>query len=118
MAIAGSAGSPDVVVIGAGIVGAACAYFLARAGATVEVCERAFPGAGSSGACEGNILAWDKELRRELPLAVRSAELWVALAAELPDDFEYDRKGSLVVAETEAELTAARERAAALAAHG
>ena len=118
MAIDGSAPSPDVVVIGAGIVGAACAYFLARSGATVHVHERTYPGSGSSGACEGNILAWDKELRRELPLAVRSAELWAALAAELPDDFEYDRKGSLVVAETEAELTAARERAAALAAHG
>src|SRR5918999_2756241 len=118
MAIDGSAPSPDVVVIGAGIVGAACAYFLARSGATVHVHERTYPGSGSSGACEGNILAWDKELRRELPLAVRSAELWAALAAELPDDFEYDRKGSLVVAETEDELAAARERAATLAAHG
>jgi len=110
--------SPDVVVIGAGIVGAACAHFLARAGASVRVYERSYPGSGSSGACEGNILAWDKELRRELPLAVRSAELWADLAAALPDDFEYDRKGSIVVAETEAELAAARERAAVLAAHG
>src|SRR5918999_2498864 len=118
MAIDGSAPSPDVVVIGAGIVGAACAYFLARSGATVHVHERTYPGSGSSGACEGNILAGDKELRRELPLAIRSAELWAALAGELPDDFEYDRKGSVVVAETEAELAAARERAAVLAAHG
>ena len=33
---------------------------------------------GSSGACEGNVLAWDKELERELPLALRSADLWAA----------------------------------------
>jgi glycine/D-amino acid oxidase-like deaminating enzyme len=80
--------------------------------------ERSYPGSGTSGACEGNVLAWDKELRRELPLAIRSAELWATLAEQLPDDFEYDRKGSLVVAETEAELAVARERAAALAAYG
>jgi D-hydroxyproline dehydrogenase subunit beta len=114
----GTATSPDVVVVGAGIVGAACAHFLAGAGADVHLYDRSHPGSGSSGACEGNVLAWDKELRRELPLAIRSAELWGTLARELPDDFEYDRKGSVVVAETEAELAAARERASTLAALG
>jgi D-hydroxyproline dehydrogenase subunit beta len=118
MATVGAAPSPDVVVIGAGIVGAACAHFLAGAGAAVHLYDRSYPGSGSSGACEGNVLAWDKELRHELPLAIRSAELWTALAAELPDEFEYDRKGSLVVAETDAELFAARERSALLATHG
>ena len=118
MASSGTDRSPDVVVVGAGIVGAACAYFLARAGASVHLYERSHPGSGSSGACEGNVLAWDKELRRELPLAIRSAELWSTLARELPDDFEYDRKGSVVVAETETELAAARERAATLSALG
>ena len=103
--------SPDVVVVGAGAVGASCAYFLAAAGARVRLCDRSFVASGSSGACEGNVLAWDKELERELPLALRSAETWARLAKELPDDFEYDRKGSVVVAETEAEMRAAAERA-------
>src|ERR671937_2791191 len=106
--------SPDVVVVGAGVVGAACAYRLAAAGARVRVCERAHVAAGSSGACEGNVLAWDKELERELPLALRSAELWAQLADELPDDFEYHRKGSVVVAETPPELEAAAARALTL----
>src|SRR3954470_20872416 len=105
----------DVVVVGGGIVGAACAYALAGAGARVRLCERAFVASGTSGACEGNLLAWDKELERELPLALRSAELWEQLAERLPDDFEYDRKGSIVVAETEAELLASAERARVLA---
>src|SRR3954468_10745389 len=109
---------PDVVVVGGGIVGAACAYALAEAGARVRLCERAFVASGSSGACEGNVLAWDKELERELPLALRSAELWAALAEQLPDDFEYDRKGSIVVAETDAELAASAERARVLAGLG
>jgi glycine/D-amino acid oxidase-like deaminating enzyme len=109
---------PDVVVVGGGVVGAACAYALAGAGAHVRLCERSFVASGSSGACEGNVLAWDKELERELPLALRSAELWGQLAHELPDGFEYDRKGSVVVAETEAELIASTERARLLAGHG
>lgn len=102
--------SPDVVVVGAGVVGAACAYFLASAGVRVRLLDRSFVASGSSGACEGNVLAWDKELERELPLALRSAALWQQLADELPDDFEYDRKGSVVVAETEDELRACAER--------
>src|SRR5829696_1232686 len=106
--------SPDVVVVGAGVVGAACAYHLAGAGVRVRLIDRSYVASGSSGACEGNVLAWDKELERELPLALRSAEAWARLAAELPDDFEYDRKGSVVVAETEAELAAAAERSRVL----
>src|SRR5919198_5939756 len=109
---------PDVVVVGGGVIGAACAYALAGAGARVRLCERSFVASGSSGACEGNVLAWDKELERELPLALRSADLWAQLAHELPRDFEYDRKGSIVVAETNEELGAMRERARTLAAHG
>src|SRR3954470_11704870 len=112
------ASSPDVVVVGAGVVGAACAYHLASAGVRVRLLDRSHVASGSSGACEGNVLAWDKELERELPLALRSAELWAELARELPDDFEYDRKGSVVVAETADELEAAAERARVLAGRG
>src|SRR3954465_12396514 len=110
--------SPDVVVVGAGVVGAACAYYLAASGVRVRLLEGSYVASGSSGACEGNVLAWDKELERELPLALRSADLWETLAEQLPDDFEYDRKGSIVVAETEAELTASAERARVLAGLG
>src|SRR6476660_10210320 len=101
--------SPDVVVVGAGVVGASCAYYLAAAGVSVRLYDRSYVASGSSGSCEGNVLAWDKELERELPLALRSAELWAELAQRLPEDFEYDRKGSVVVAETEEELAASAE---------
>src|SRR4051794_14027763 len=109
--------SPDVVVVGAGVVGASCAFYLAAAGVRVRLYDRSFIASGSSGACEGNVLAWDKELERELPLALRSADLWQGLSQRL-DDFEYDRKGSVVVAETEAELQACAERKRALAGRG
>ncbi|MFC4561681.1 NAD(P)/FAD-dependent oxidoreductase [Nocardiopsis mangrovi] len=38
-----------IVVIGAGVIGSAAAYALARAGAQVVVCEARYPGAGASG---------------------------------------------------------------------
>src|SRR3954453_21599366 len=110
--------SPDVLVVGAGVGGAACAFQLAAAGVRVTLLDRSFVASGSSGACEGNVLAWDKELERELPLALRSPELWAGVAEGLPDDFEYDRKGSVVVAETEEELAASAERAQTLAGLG
>src|SRR6185436_13263007 len=107
--------SADVVVVGAGVVGAACAYYLASAGVRVRLYDRSFIASGSSGSCEGNVLAWDKELERELPLALRSADLWQRLAERLPDDFEYDHKGTLVVAGNDEQLTASAERARMLA---
>src|SRR5215211_4338907 len=108
--------SPDVVVTGAGVVGASCAYYLASAGVRVRLYDRSFIASGSSGSCEGNVLAWDKELERELPLALRSAALWEELSERLGDHpFEYDRKGSVVVAETEEELRACAERNRVLA---
>jgi glycine/D-amino acid oxidase-like deaminating enzyme len=110
--------SPDVVVVGAGVVGASCAYYLAAAGVNVRLYDRSYIASGSSGSCEGNVLAWDKELERELPLALRSGDLWQGLSHELPDDFEYDRKGSIVVAETDEELLACAERNRVLAGLG
>lgn len=106
--------SADVIVVGGGIVGACCARWLARAGASVELYERRWPASGASGACEGNILAWDKETATELPLALRSRMLWDELAEELEDDFEFERKGSIVVAEDEGELEAATAQAESL----
>jgi glycine/D-amino acid oxidase-like deaminating enzyme len=110
--------SPDVVVVGAGVIGASCAYYLAAAGVNVRLYDRSFIASGSSGSCEGNVLAWDKELERELPLALRSADLWEGLSTELEDHFEYDRKGSIVVAETAGELHACAERNRVLAGLG
>jgi D-hydroxyproline dehydrogenase subunit beta len=75
--------SYDVVVVGAGIVGSACAYFLARAGLTVAVVERGTVASGTTGAGEGNILVSDKEPGPELELARLSNRLWGELGEEL-----------------------------------
>lgn len=56
----------DVVVIGAGIVGASCAHYLAQAGLDVVVVDRGLVASGTTGAGEGNILVSDKERGPEL----------------------------------------------------
>ncbi len=97
----------DVVVIGGGIVGAACAYYLCAAGLDVHVVERCFPASGTSRATDGLVLAWDKT-GAELQLGQASAALWADLSDVLDRDFEYARKGSILLAETEAGVVTAR----------
>lgn len=91
-----------MLVIGAGMVGAACAFYCAAAGLTVTVAERGSIAGGTTAACEGNILLSDKEPGPELELALLSSRLWSELADELgPDRLEYQRKGGVVVASTQ-----------------
>lgn len=96
--------SPDVVVVGAGIIGAACAEALSAAGVRVLVLDRAAPAGGTTAAGEGNILVSDKEPGPELDLAIASRAEWSAVLARLPAnvaDVEWEPKGGLVVATTD-----------------
>ncbi|MGW6532322.1 NAD(P)/FAD-dependent oxidoreductase [Streptomyces venezuelae] len=110
-----SSGPPrtsDLIIVGAGVVGAACAYYAARAGLHVTVVDRGPVAGGTTGAGEGNLLVSDKAPGPELELALNSAQLWRDLATELPARIEYETKGGVVVASTEPELTALRRFAA------
>ena len=97
-----SGGAPDVVVIGAGALGAATAYFAAAAGLSVEVIERGTIVNGTTSACEGNLLVSDKEAGPELELALFSNRLWREDLAEHGPLWEFEAKGGLVVASSEA----------------
>ncbi len=110
----------DVVVIGAGVVGAACARSLTLAGLTVVVVERGAAASGTTASGEGNLLVSDKGPGDELRLAQYCAALWPgiaeATASELGPGFpsiEYDPKGGLVVATTDAGAVPLLEFAAA-----
>jgi len=88
-----------VVIVGAGVVGAACAYYCTAAGLRVTVIERGAIGGGTTAACEGNILLSDKEAGPELELALLSSRKWAELAEELGgSSLEYESKGGVVVA--------------------
>jgi D-hydroxyproline dehydrogenase subunit beta len=108
----------DVVVVGAGIVGAFCADRLSAAGLSVCVVDRGAVVSGTTGAGEGNILVSDKEPGPELDLALLSRRLWSELLDELPAAVELDAKGGLVVAGTSAGLAALQATAARQRAHG
>jgi D-hydroxyproline dehydrogenase subunit beta len=102
----------DVVVIGAGLVGAACALALVSAGCTVCVVDKVGPVGGTTAGGEGNILVSDKLPGPELSLALRSAVLWRQLADEAGGAFEFEPKGGVIVAAGEAQLAALRRLAA------
>ncbi|MER7770269.1 FAD-binding oxidoreductase [Kitasatospora sp. NPDC096140] len=102
----------DVVVVGAGVVGAACAYYAARAGLAVAVVDRGPVAGGTTGAGEGNLLVSDKEPGPELDLALLSTRLWRELAEDLGAAVEYEPKGGVVVASTGAGQEALRAFAA------
>ncbi|MFD9687442.1 NAD(P)/FAD-dependent oxidoreductase [Kitasatospora sp. NPDC059088] len=108
----------DVVVVGAGVVGAACAYYAARAGLAVAVVDRGPVAGGTTGAGEGNLLVSDKEPGPELDLALLSTRLWRELAEQLGPAVEYEPKGGVVVSSTEAGQQALRAFAAGQAAAG
>ncbi|HID08584.1 MAG TPA: FAD-binding oxidoreductase, partial [Armatimonadetes bacterium] len=87
--------------IGSGIIGASCAYFLARNGMRVHVLEaQSTVCAGTSRACDGLVLVWDKPLDATFKFAQFSANLWRELADELPIPFDYAQPGCLVIAES------------------
>ncbi|MBH9404816.1 D-hydroxyproline dehydrogenase subunit beta LhpB [Pseudomonas aeruginosa] len=104
----------EVIVVGAGIVGSACAHELARRGLDVLVLDSRRGGATAVGM--GHLVAMDDN-PAELALSDYSIQAWRAWAAELPEDCAYRGCGTLWLAADAAELAeAARKRQALLAA--
>jgi sarcosine oxidase subunit beta len=101
----------EVVVIGAGIVGASAAYFLARAGVDVLLVDRRHPNAGgtASQASAGGVRQQGR-VPVEMPLALYSIDLWGNLENELEADLHYRRDGMTVLTDDEALIPALRQR--------
>lgn len=108
----------DIIIIGAGIIGAATAYFATRAGLTVTVVERDLPASGTSSRCEGNILVSDKELGPELELTNLSLGLWRGELAEFGHLWEFESKGGIIVASRESSLASLERFSASQRAFG
>lgn len=75
----------DVIVIGAGIVGAACAAELAARGLDVEVLDAGGIGGGATAAGMGHLVVMN-DTPAELALSRRSLARWRALAPQLRQD--------------------------------
>lgn len=107
----------DAIVVGAGIVGAACASTLARAGLRVLVLEAGFAAGGTTAAGMGHIVVMD-DSPEQLALTAYSERLWTELMPALPRSAESDRCGTLWIAEDGAQLEAVRSKQALYASAG
>lgn len=105
----------EVIVVGGGIVGAAVAAELARAGARVELLE-ATPrlAGGATAAGMGHIIVLD-DSEVELELTHVSQQMWDALAPELPAAVQRDACGALWLASNDREIEAVRAKARIMA---
>jgi glycine/D-amino acid oxidase-like deaminating enzyme len=96
-------GAADVVVIGAGIAGSAAAYALAKKGVSVALLEKGRVGGEQSSRNWGWCRQQHRDLR-ELPLAMKSLEIWGELDRELGADLGFRRTGLLYVTTRPADL--------------
>jgi glycine/D-amino acid oxidase-like deaminating enzyme len=108
-AAASPAARHDAIVIGAGIVGAACAHALAQEGMRVLVLDARYPAGGSTAAGMGHLVVMD-DSPEQLALTSLSTTLWRDLAAELPRDVEYDPCGTIWVATDDEQLEAVQAK--------
>lgn len=99
----------DAVIVGAGIVGAACASECARRGMKIAVVDRDVVSGGTTGAGMGHIVVME-DSEAQFALTRYSQTLWSDLAPELPEDVEYDQCGTIWVAADEEEMAEVRRK--------
>src|SRR3954468_14437335 len=107
----------DALIVGAGVIGLACAWRAAQRGLDVLLIERDRPGAGASNVAAGMLApvgeaSWGED--RLLDLALASHRLWPEFAAELAEvsgvDPGFLELGSLHVALDRDEAAELRRR--------
>jgi glycine/D-amino acid oxidase-like deaminating enzyme len=102
-----SADSFDAIVVGGGIVGAACADFLSRDGRRVALLEAGFAAGGTTAAGMGHVVVMD-DSPAQFDLTAYSERLWSQTGAGLPPAGEADPCGTLWVAEDDEQMEAVR----------
>ncbi len=115
MSLLARTAAADIVIVGAGIVGAMCAYELAARGLCVRVIDNR--SGGATGAGMGHLVAMDDN-PAELALSHYSIGLWNALRERLPEACAYRNCGTLWLAANDDECALAEAKQARLAEHG
>jgi sarcosine oxidase subunit beta len=104
----------DALVVGAGYIGCATAYYLTTAGLKTALLERGGVAAGASRANYGNVQVQDAELTHSLPLVTAGYARCEQIEAELECSVGYRRIGGLLLIETEAQWQLMADRLPAL----
>jgi len=107
----------DVLIVGAGIIGCACARECAEANLRVGIVEGNVPGGGTTSAGMGHIVVMD-DSPAQLDLTRHSRSLWRELIPKLPDTVEYGTRGTLWIAADEEEMAEVHAKRSTYAAAG
>jgi glycine/D-amino acid oxidase-like deaminating enzyme len=108
----------DIVIVGAGIVGAACARACAAGGLKVLVLDRSCIGGGATACGMGHLVVMD-DSPAQLALTNYSCRLWRQVAAEgMPASTEYDPCGTLWVAADDEEMGEVQRKKSLCDEHG
>ena len=105
----------DAIVVGAGIIGAACAWRLAREGYRVSVVDDCRAGATAAGM--GHLVCMDDN-PAELALSAYSLRLWREVTGRMPQACAWRGCGTLWLAEQANEMAIAEQKLARLAEQG
>lgn len=95
----------DVVVIGGGILGVSTAYFLAKRGVSVVLCEKGEIGAEQSSRNWGWVRKQGGD-PAEIPLTLHSVRLWNAMNAEIGAETGFRTCGSISLASSQKDIAA------------
>jgi glycine/D-amino acid oxidase-like deaminating enzyme len=93
----------DVLVVGAGIIGSACARECAQAGLYTGVVEGGVPAGAATAAGMGHLVVMD-DSPAQLALTAYSRSLWRKESDRLPTSVEYESRGTIWVAADDEEM--------------
>ncbi|GAK26029.1 NAD(P)/FAD-dependent oxidoreductase [Serratia liquefaciens] len=105
----------EAIVVGAGIIGAACAWRLAQQGLQVLLVDNQRAGATAAGM--GHLVCMDDN-PAELALSAYSLQLWRSLVARMPENCAWRGCGTLWLAERDDEMAIAEAKLQRMAEYG
>jgi glycine/D-amino acid oxidase-like deaminating enzyme len=95
--------SAEVLVIGGGIVGVSTAWFLARQGVNVVLCEKGHIAGEQSGRNWGWVRIQGRDTR-EIPMMQAALDIWDGLQEATGEDVGFVRRGCFFTADSEKEM--------------
>lgn len=98
----------DVVIIGAGIIGIATAWYLLQKGKSVLVCDKGRVAGEQSSRNWGWVRVTGRDAD-EVPIAIESVSRWDELSKELGPELGFTRQGVLALADNDLEMAGYEE---------
>ena len=98
----------DIVIIGGGIVGVSTAWFLARQGVNVVLCEKGHIAGEQSSRNWGWVRQQGRD-PRELPMMIESMRIWRTLAEDIGEEVGFSQGGCIFAARKDSDVEGHQE---------